>query len=111
MGFYIPATALKDPTKVTWDWSTAGQDLPEDHYTYLKINGSFVYENNYQPRSNELAAYFRIQSASTCRFRHPRPSVGEEKWQISFPSWDSTWDENWTQGYCSSGGHIGYWHS
>jgi octaheme c-type cytochrome (tetrathionate reductase family) len=46
---HIPATALKDPTKVEWDWSTAGQDLPEDHLTYLKIKGSFVYENNYQP--------------------------------------------------------------
>jgi hypothetical protein len=34
---------------VYWDWSTAGQDIPEDHYTYLKIKGSFVYEDNYTP--------------------------------------------------------------
>lgn len=46
---HIPATSVKDPTKVYWDWSTAGQDLPEDHYTYLKIKGSFIYEKNYQP--------------------------------------------------------------
>jgi len=46
---HIPSMALKDPTKVFWDWSTAGQDLPEDHYTYLKIKGSFVYERNVQP--------------------------------------------------------------
>jgi octaheme c-type cytochrome (tetrathionate reductase family) len=46
---HIPAMAVKDPTKVFWDWSTAGQDLPEDHYTYLKIKGSFIYEKNFQP--------------------------------------------------------------
>lgn len=46
---HIPAMALKDPTKMFWDWSTAGQDLPEDHYTYLKIKGSFVYERDVQP--------------------------------------------------------------
>ena len=46
---HIPATALKNPTKVDWDWSTAGQDLPEDHLTYLKIKGSFMYEEDYQP--------------------------------------------------------------
>ena len=46
---HIPNIALKDPTKVSWDWSTAGQDQPEDHYTYLKIKGSFVYEKNYTP--------------------------------------------------------------
>jgi hypothetical protein len=32
-----------------WDWSTAGQDLPEDHYTYLKIKGSFVYQTDFKP--------------------------------------------------------------
>lgn len=46
---HIPAIALEDPTKVTWDWSTAGQDLPEDHFTYLKIKGNFTYEKDYQP--------------------------------------------------------------
>jgi octaheme c-type cytochrome (tetrathionate reductase family) len=46
---HIPAIALEDPTKVTWDWSTAGQDLAEDHYTYLKIKGTFTYEKDYRP--------------------------------------------------------------
>ena len=47
---HIPATALKDPTKTTWDWSTAGQQLQEDdHFFYLNIKGSFTYENDYQP--------------------------------------------------------------
>jgi len=47
---HIPATALKDPTKTNWDWSTAGRDdIPEDHFTYLKIKGSFIYQKNYRP--------------------------------------------------------------
>jgi octaheme c-type cytochrome (tetrathionate reductase family) len=46
---HIPYIAIDEPTKVFWDWSTAGQDLPEDHYTYLKIKGSFIYEQNVLP--------------------------------------------------------------
>jgi len=47
---HIPATALKEPTKVNWDWSTAGSDdTPDDHFTYLKIKGSFIYESDFQP--------------------------------------------------------------
>lgn len=46
---HIPSMAVKDPTKTYWDWSTAGQDLAEDHYTYLKIKGSFVYQTDFKP--------------------------------------------------------------
>ncbi len=46
---HIPAMALKDPTKTFWDWSTAGQDRQEDHYSYLKIKGSFEYEKDFAP--------------------------------------------------------------
>lgn len=46
---HIPTMATKDPTKVTWDWSTSGQDIGDDHFTYLKIKGSFQYESNVQP--------------------------------------------------------------
>lgn len=46
---HIPNGATKDPTKMYWDWSTAGQDLSEDPHTYLKIKGSFVYENSFVP--------------------------------------------------------------
>ncbi|MFZ5809645.1 MAG: tetrathionate reductase family octaheme c-type cytochrome [Chloroflexota bacterium] len=57
---HIPAAALKDPTKTYWDWSTAGQDQPEDHYTYLKIKGNFIYEKNIRPTYlwfNESVSY------------------------------------------------------
>jgi octaheme c-type cytochrome (tetrathionate reductase family) len=46
---HIPTGAVKDPTKMYWDWSTAGQDIPEDPHTYLKIKGSFVYEGDFTP--------------------------------------------------------------
>jgi octaheme c-type cytochrome (tetrathionate reductase family) len=46
---HVPFMALKDPTKVSWDWSTAGKDTGDDHFSYLKIKGSFVYEKNVQP--------------------------------------------------------------
>lgn len=46
---HVPALALDNPTKTFWDWSTAGQDLPEDHFTYLKIKGSFEYQSNVLP--------------------------------------------------------------
>ena len=46
---HIPEMAPKDPTKVFWDWSKAGEDRPEDHYTYLKIKGEFVYERHVTP--------------------------------------------------------------
>lgn len=46
---HIPQGAVREATKMTWDWSTAGQDLPEDTHTYLKIKGSFVYEDNFVP--------------------------------------------------------------
>lgn len=46
---HVPSLALKDPTKTYWDWSTSGQDLPENHFTYLKIKGTFEYERDVKP--------------------------------------------------------------
>ena len=46
---HIPQGAVRDATKMHWDWSTAGQDIPEDAHEYLKIKGSFVYEQGFMP--------------------------------------------------------------
>jgi octaheme c-type cytochrome (tetrathionate reductase family) len=46
---HVPAMALKDPTKISWDWSTSGEDRGDDHFTYLKIKGSFQYEKDVLP--------------------------------------------------------------
>lgn len=46
---HIPMVAIKDATKTYWDWSTAGQDLAENPHEYLKIKGSFIYEDKIIP--------------------------------------------------------------
>ncbi|MEN8234623.1 MAG: tetrathionate reductase family octaheme c-type cytochrome [Actinomycetota bacterium] len=47
---HIPQYAVDDPTKLWWDWSTAGQDgVSDDPHEYLKIKGSFVYGENVIP--------------------------------------------------------------
>jgi len=47
---HIPAMALEDPTKLTWDWSKAGQQGREDdHFSYLKIKGEFTFDQNVKP--------------------------------------------------------------
>jgi octaheme c-type cytochrome (tetrathionate reductase family) len=46
---HIPQVAIREATKTHWDWSTAGQDLPEDSHDYLKKKGSFEYEAGLVP--------------------------------------------------------------
>lgn len=46
---HIPTAAVRLPTKMEWDWSTAGNDWPEDPHEYLKIKGSFIYEGDFVP--------------------------------------------------------------
>ncbi|MDX1435512.1 MAG: tetrathionate reductase family octaheme c-type cytochrome [Anaerolineales bacterium] len=46
---HIPRGAREYPTKMEWDWSQAGEDRGDDPHTYLKIKGSFVYEDNFVP--------------------------------------------------------------
>ncbi|HEB60720.1 MAG TPA: tetrathionate reductase family octaheme c-type cytochrome, partial [Phycisphaeraceae bacterium] len=47
---HIPEFAVGEPTKVDWDWSQAGQDLPiTDHHVYMKIKGRFIYKKDVVP--------------------------------------------------------------
>ncbi|NMB75815.1 MAG: tetrathionate reductase family octaheme c-type cytochrome [Myxococcales bacterium] len=47
---HLPEVARVTPTKVAWDWSTAGRDVPgADPHHYLKIKGSFVYQRGLVP--------------------------------------------------------------
>ncbi|NDJ52175.1 MAG: tetrathionate reductase family octaheme c-type cytochrome [Chloroflexi bacterium] len=46
---HVPLGARRDPTKMHWDWSTAGLDIEEDDHAYLKIKGSFIYESDFVP--------------------------------------------------------------
>lgn len=47
---HIPLGSRKDPTKMEWDWSTAGDSYrAESQHDYLKIKGSFIYEGDFIP--------------------------------------------------------------
>ena len=52
---HIPAIAKEMPTKLSWDWSTAGEDIqdaPKDEYgmpTYHKNKGNFLWGKNVVP--------------------------------------------------------------
>lgn len=47
---HIPNGAVREATKMEWDWSTAGRDdIEENPHVYLKIKGSFIYESNFVP--------------------------------------------------------------
>jgi len=46
---HIPRYAIGAATKMSWDWSTAGQDREEDPHAYLKKKGSFTYAQNVAP--------------------------------------------------------------
>ncbi len=46
---HVPEVAEKIPTKIYWNWGSAGQDLPQNHFHYLKIKGDFVYVKNLKP--------------------------------------------------------------
>ncbi|WP_428617938.1 tetrathionate reductase family octaheme c-type cytochrome, partial [Shewanella sp.] len=51
---HIPFFARNEPTKMSWDWSTAGQDLPETKdengkKTFQKKKGSFVWGKMVEP--------------------------------------------------------------
>jgi len=47
---HIPTFANKVPTKMTWDWSKAGDDTrPDDAHQYLKIKGEFHYDKAVKP--------------------------------------------------------------
>ena len=47
---HIPEYARKYPTKMTWDWSKAGDPSRQDSpHEYLKIKGEFTYEGDVRP--------------------------------------------------------------
>jgi octaheme c-type cytochrome (tetrathionate reductase family) len=47
---HIPLMAVDAPTKLVWDWSTAGHDTEvKDQHRYMKEKGSFVYARQVPP--------------------------------------------------------------
>ncbi len=59
---HIPRVALREPTKVAWDWSTAGHDVDvDDPHQYLKIKGSFLY-------ARDLLPWYRWYNGNAARY-------------------------------------------
>lgn len=48
---HIPFMAVEEPTKMSWDWSKAGDEsrAHEDSHRYLKIKGEFTYQQHVAP--------------------------------------------------------------
>ena len=47
---HIPQYAVERATKMTWDWSAAGKDLPiTDPHEYMKIKGAFTWAKDVVP--------------------------------------------------------------
>ncbi|MBY6196054.1 tetrathionate reductase family octaheme c-type cytochrome [Vibrio hangzhouensis] len=87
---HIPEVARKQPTKISWDWSTSGDDsIKEEPHHYLKIKGSFVYEDNLQPSYlwfNGLADRYLlgdpINPNSITAINQPKGSIRDPKAKI-----------------------------
>jgi octaheme c-type cytochrome (tetrathionate reductase family) len=82
---HIPNTALRDPTKVEWDWSQAGDPTrEEDPHIYLRIKGAFLYEYNYQPTymwfNGTVSRYLmgdEIDPNATTHINYPQGSIDD----------------------------------
>lgn len=88
---HIPRFALDDPTKMTWDWSTAGQDLNiKDSHVYLKIKGHFTYQTNvipeyywYNGESDRYILGDRIDPKITSYLNYPHGNIHDRTAKIA----------------------------
>lgn len=91
---HIPYYAKGMPTKVEWDWSTAGQDKKgeKDAHgkpTYMKKKGSFVWGKNLIPTyawyNSKGGAYLsgdKIDPAQTTRLNWPAGDINDKQSKI-----------------------------
>lgn len=87
---HIPAMALDAPTKMVWDWSTAGKDTAvKDPHRYLKEKGSFVYESKVPPAyawydgtGERYLKGDRIDPSGVVAVNKPRGSIADGKARI-----------------------------
>lgn len=87
---HIPVMAVESPTKMTWDWSTAGKDIPNaDPHEYLKIKGSFKYAKQVVPEYawyNGTARRYisgeTIDPTKVTRINHPIGGATDPKAKI-----------------------------
>ncbi len=91
---HIPAFARAEPTKVWWDWSTAGKDSADikDEFgksTFNKKKGSFVWAKNVTPtyawfngQADYYAAGDKFNPDEVLKLNSPRGDVSDAKAKI-----------------------------
>ena len=91
---HIPLFAKGMPTKLEWDWSTAGQDIKgkKDKYgkpTYIKKKGSFVWGQNVVPTYawyNGMAGAYRsgdkIDPTKVTKLNWPEGTIKDKNAKI-----------------------------
>jgi octaheme c-type cytochrome (tetrathionate reductase family) len=87
---HVPLMAVETPTKLVWDWSTAGQDTSErDPHHYLKEKGSFVYAARVVPEyywyTGRMERYLKGDPLDPDRvldINRPIGRIGDPKAQI-----------------------------
>jgi octaheme c-type cytochrome (tetrathionate reductase family) len=87
---HIPKMAVGAPTKMYWDWSTAGEDRDiTDPHVYLKIKGSFIYKQDIPPEYywyNGLAQRYlmgdTIDPKGVTPLNQPAGGVGDPRSKI-----------------------------
>ncbi|MBU2515153.1 tetrathionate reductase family octaheme c-type cytochrome [bacterium] len=88
---HIPKFALDDPTKMKWDWSTAGQDLDiKDSHVYLKIKGHFTYQTDvvpeyywYNGKSDRYIIGDKIDPTQSTYINYPRGNIHDRTARVS----------------------------
>jgi octaheme c-type cytochrome (tetrathionate reductase family) len=87
---HVPLMAIETPTKMVWDWSTAGQDaMANDAHRYLKEKGSFVYASRVVPEyywyDGRMERYLKgdqLDPEKVADINRPMGSIGEISAQI-----------------------------
>ncbi|WP_298037611.1 tetrathionate reductase family octaheme c-type cytochrome [uncultured Desulfuromonas sp.] len=92
---HIPAYAKEIPTKLEWDWSTAGQNLEGEHkdeygkHTYMKKKGHFKWGKNVTPEyawyNGSAGAYLpgdKMDPDQVTKLSYPLGSKGEKNAKI-----------------------------
>jgi len=87
---HVPLMAVETPTKMVWDWSTAGQDTQaQDPHRYLKEKGSFVYASRVVPEyawfDGRMERYLKgdpVDPNRTLDVNRPLGTIGDPRSQI-----------------------------
>jgi octaheme c-type cytochrome (tetrathionate reductase family) len=118
---HIPEMAVESPTKMTWDWSTAGEDRPDANpHEYLKIKGSFTYAKNVTPEyawfDGTAQRYLlgdKIDPANVTRINYPNGSMSQPQaklWPFKVHRGKQVYDvENKTLLVPKTYGEGGFW--